>query len=162
MADPGNIPIGESAWTDETGRTWNSFGSLVLHDSLIQTTRQAFASYLRSVYLESINVYEYPPDTLYAPCLVLNPSDPYIVPFDQGGPQNALWGLEVMFVLNRTKTDESLTSMEFMWSSFTEDIKGFPNTRWISFGEISTTTIGEIEYLTGTVTIGIVDEIMQT
>ena len=159
---PGNIPIGETSWTDETGRTWNSFGSLILHDDLIQSTRQRFANFLRTVYLESINVYDYPPDVLYAPCIVLNPTDPYIVPYDQGGPKFALWGLDAMLVVNRGKTDESLNRLEFMWSSLQEDIKGFPNARWISFGEISTTTISDIEYLTGTVTLGIVDEIMQT
>ena len=150
-------------WTDSTGRTWNSFGSLVLHDDLIQSTRQQFATYLRDVYLDSINVYEYPPDVLYAPAIILNPSDPYIVPYDQGGPHHALWGLEAMFLVNRSKTDESLTRLEFMWATFQEDIKGFQlTTRWLSFGEISTTTVGEVEYLTGTVSIGIVDVIVQS
>ena len=150
-------------WTDETGRTWSSFGSLVLHDDLIQSTRQQFAAYLRDVYLDSINVYEYPPDVLYAPAIILNPSDPYIVPYDQAGPLHALWGLEAMFLVNRSKTDESLTRLEFMWATFQEDIKAFPlTTRWLSFGEISTTTVGEVEYLTGTVSIGIVDVIVQS
>ena len=159
---PPGIDIGESMWTDATGRTWNSFGSLVLHDDLIQSTRQRFAAFLRTVYLDSVNVYEYPPDVLYAPCLVLNPADPYIVPYTQSGPGNALWSLEVMFIVSRTKTDESLTRLEFMWASFQEDIRAFAQTRWLEFGEIATTTIGEVEYLTGTVSVGIVDSIMQT
>ena len=158
---PPGIDIGEAMWTDSTGRTWNSFGSLVLHDDLIQSTRQRFAAFLRTVYLESINVYEYPPDVLYAPCLVLNPGDPYIVPYVQAGPGQALWSLEVMFIVNRAKTDESLTRLEFMWADFQDVIQGFAQTRWLEFGEIATTTIGEVEYLTGTVSVGIVDSILQ-
>ena len=159
---PGNIPIGETMWTDETGRTWNSFGSLVLHDDLIQTTRQALVAFLKGVYLESINVYDAPPDVLKAPALVVNPSDPYIVPYDQGGPNMALWGFEIVMVVSRAKVDESLTRLEFMFASLQEDLKGFPNTRWVSFGEVGTTDVSDVPMLTATVSVLVSAELMQS
>ena len=161
LPGPPGLDIGESAWTDETGRTWNSFGNLVLSDELIQNARQKLAAYLRGVYLDSVNVYEYPPDVLYAAALVINPSDPYVVPYDQGGPGFGLWGFEIVLVTQRAKTDEGLVRLEFMWAQFQELLKGHENSRWISFGEIGTTTIADIEYLTGTVTIGVVDRIQE-
>jgi len=161
ISTPPGVDVGEAMWTDETGRTWTSFGSLVVHDDLIQNTRQRFAQFLRGVYLESVNVYDYPPDTLYAPCVILNPSEPYIVPYDSGGPSNVLWGLEATFLVNRGHVDEGLIRLEFMWADFQDVIKGFPNTRWLSFGDVGSTTVADVEYLSATVTIGIVDKVLQ-
>ena len=154
-------PIGEQTWTDAQGNTWNSYGNLILDDTLIQTTRQQLAEYLRGVYLGRVNVYDYPPDLVSAPALVISIGDPYAEPYDAGGLQ-VIWNFDVVLITQRGKVDESLARLEFMAMNLQQDLIGFPSARFVQFGEVGTTTIGEVEYLSGTMTVLVVNKIQAT
>ena len=150
------IPDGET-WTDETGRTWAAHGSLILSDDNIQSVRQELFDLLRGLFPQW-NWYDYPPETVKVPAFVLNPADPYIIPYSQGGPFNALWGFELVMVVGRGKPEDALRRLEFFYTEITQALNEAPSTSWLEFGEVGTTEIGGVEHLTGTLTVAVVAE----
>ena len=163
---PRDIPIGAQSWTDETGRTWNSFGSLVLSDDLIQSTRQRLVEYLRGIpFTPSVQLYDFPPDNLKTPSIAVSPGDPYIVHWTQGGMSEQgwyLWNLELTIVVGRAKVDESLARLEFLFAQLETALVGFPNTAVIGLSDVGTANIGGIDYLTGMVTVEVADVLSKT
>ncbi len=158
MPDQG-IPITPgTTWTDETGRTWTSFGSLVLFDDSVQSVRQDLIAFLKAR-LGEFNWYDYPPDNLKTPAVVVNPSDPYILPYDAGGPDSIVWGFDLVLVTGRSKPQESLQRLEFMFTEIQESLQNYPSSRWLQFSEIGTTEIASVEHLTGVLSIGIVSRL---
>ena len=123
------------------------------------TVRQDLVTFIKTIIDPEWQVYDAPPDVLKLPALVVNPSDPYAVPFDQGGPLSVLWGFDLVFATSRVKVDESLARLEAVASSLWRDLSGSPNTRWVSFGDIGTTDVNDVPTLTATLTIGIVQTI---
>lgn len=151
------IPDGDT-WTDSTGRTWTAHGSLRLDDDSIQSVRQDLADYLAATF-PLWNWYPNPPDNLKAPAGILNPSDPYIAPYTQGGPASTVWGFELVILTQRAKPDEALRRLEFMFTELTQALllyQGEELTRWTEFGDIGTTTYADRDYMTGTLSIIVV------
>ena len=153
---PIQIPVSPgTTWTDIAGNTWTSAGSLVVSDDSIQTTRQAVVTFLK-VHHPRWQWYDYPPDNLQTPAVVVNPGDPYIEPYTAGGPENVIWGLDFVLVVKRAKPDQGLLNLEFMFQEITISLKEYPSARWITFGEVATTEIAGVEHLTAVLTVAVI------
>ena len=151
------IPDG-TTWTDESGHTWTAHGSLLLADDAIRTVRQTLIEYLEDEF-PSWNWYANPPDNLKAPAGILNPSDPYIAPYTQGGPGSTVWGFELVILTQRLMPDEALRRLEFAFTAISRSLllyDGAELTRWTEFGDIGTTTYADRDYMTGTLSIIVV------
>ena len=163
MADFEGIPISPgTTWTDDvTGRTWTSFGSLILFDDSIQTVRQDLVAFLRGR-LPEFNWYDYPPDNLHTPAVAISPSDPYILPYDAGGPDSIVWGFDLVLVTGRGKVEQSLRRLEFMFTEIQLALQDYPDSRWVQFSDIVTTEIASVEHLTGVLSIGVISSLKGT
>ena len=161
MPDQGGQITPGTTWTDETGRTWTSFGSLLLFDDSVQSVRQDLVLFLKGR-LGEFNWYDYPPDNLKTPAVVVNPSDPYILPYAAGGPDSIVWGFDLVLVTGRAKPESSLKRLEFMFTEIQEALQDFPGTRWLQFSEIGTTEIASVEHLTGVLSIGVISRLKGT
>ena len=157
---PIEIPVSPgTTWTDQVGNTWTSFGSLVVSDDSLQNTRQNLVAFLKAHHVRW-QWYDYPPDNLVTPAVVVNPGDPYIEPYTAGGPKNVIWGLDLVFVVKRAKPEQGLINLEFMFKEITQSLNegpnAFPSARWLTFGEVSTTEIAGVEHLTAVLSIAVV------
>ena len=156
------IPVSPgTTWTDETGRTWTSFGSLLMFDDSIQSVRQELVEFLRPLHPQ-FNFYDYPPDNLKTPAVAISPSDPYILPYDSGGPNSIVWGFDLVLVVGRGKPQDGLQRLEFMFTEIQESLQDYPDSRWLQFSDIGTTEIASVEHLTGVLSIGIISTVKGT
>ena len=162
---PAFIPIpDDTSWTDETaGGTWTAHGDgLRLDDDSIQSVRQDLIAFLEAAH-PTWNWYDYPPDQVSTPAMVLNPDDPYIEPATSGGgPGVQIWAFELVMVVGRGSPEDGLRRLEFFHEEITETLNGFPSARWTTFGQIGTTQVGGIEHLTGVLGIAVMQQKGQT
>ena len=144
-------------WPGVTGRIWTAHGSLIVSDDSIRTVREDLFDFLQAQHPEW-NWYNYPPDVLKIPAFVLNPADPYIIPFaSSGGPGATLWHFDLVMVVSRANPEAALTRLEFFFTEITADLLGYPSVRWDPFTIDGTTEISGIDHLTATLTVMVAD-----
>jgi len=152
------IPISPgTTWTDNVGNIWTSFGSLVMQDDSVQSVRQRLVSFLRSHH-PKWQFYENPPDILVTPAVVINPSDPYILPYTSGGPTAVVWGLDLVLVTKRATPKEGLLRIEFMFTEIQESLRLYPSTRWLQLGEVGTVEMNGVEHLSAVMSLAVVSD----
>ena len=155
------IPDG-TTWNDSTGRTWTSHGDLELRGFVYQGVRQLLADYLRPLLPDFINVYPYPPDNLKGMALIISLADPAWEKWEQGGPENIVWGLELVLLQSRSQPSYALDRLEQVAALIIPLLKGFPQVdtiemcEWADFTVTGVTEYGSAEYLTGVVAVGVV------
>ncbi len=153
--EPVSLPISPgTTWTDSEGNIWTSAGSLVMQDDSVQSVRQNITSFLRGIH-NRWQWYNYPPDVLKTPAVVVNPSDPYIVTEGMDG-RTVAWLLELVLVQNRGRTDQALRRIEYMYTEIFESLKDYPSTQVLSLSDIVTSEIGGVEHLTGVMLIKVI------
>jgi len=163
---PVDIPISPgTTWTDQAGNTWTSYGSLVMGDDSVQNTRQNLILFLRNRH-NLWQWYDYPPDNIHTPAVAINPSDPYIVPFtasmsdpDDNQGMSVMWLFDLVLIVNRSQPASGLIRLEFMFTEIQNSLQNYPQLQWTEFGEIGSTEIGGVEYLTGVLSLAIVSQL---
>ncbi len=117
---------------------------------------EALAEYL-DANLPGVNTYGWAADSVKAPAIVLTPASPFQAPFDQGGPSNVLWAIDINILVSRSQPKYALRKLYELRRSITDLLTGAPDTtRWISFDDINTTTIGDIDLLGGALMVTII------
>ncbi len=153
---PVDIPITPgTTWTDPEGNTWTSAGSLVISDTSIQNTRQNLITFLRARH-PKWQWYSQPDDNIKTPAVLVNPSDPYILPYTQGGPNSVVWGIDLVLVSGRAKPEQSLLRLEYMFQEITINLRDYPSTHWLQLSDIGTVEIGSVEYLSAVLSLAVV------
>lgn len=116
--------------------------------------RDDLATYLRSV-LPGVTVYEAGAELVQSPAVVINPSDPYIVPVTFGAtPAETVVGvgLELWLVVGRAGPESArLDELEALRRQVTNALHSdfTPPGRWLGFGEFGTVDIGGIDHASG-------------
>jgi len=165
---PVDIPIAPgTTWIDQAGNTWTSYGSLSLSDDSIQNTRQSLVSFLRGKHSQW-QWSDFPPENLRTPAVAVNPSDPYIVPFTSmmGNPEDnegmsVMFMIDLVMIVNRGQPSAGLLRLEFMFAEIQTSLQGYPQCQWSEFGEIGSTEIGGVDYLTGVLSLAIVSQLAE-
>ena len=118
---------------------------------------ESLADYLRPL-LTGVNVYGYPPDTFSVPAVVMSPASPFQQPYTQGGPSAVAWGIEAKVLVSRSQPRDALRALYELRETLTPLLDGAPSTtRWLGFDDIDTIQVGDTDYLSGTLTLVIVE-----
>ncbi len=120
--------------------------------------RTELAAFLETLVDPATVVYAYPVELPVVPSLVIVPGSEYVTPLTfgrDGTAETVAYSFEIRILTLRTLPDEALDAVETLRKAITDGISGFPGARWMSFGEIGETTVGDIPTLGGTVEIAI-------
>jgi len=120
--------------------------------------RTDLAAYIGTLVPPSIVVYPYPVEVPVIPSIVIVPAGEYVTPLTfgrDGTAESVVYGFELRLLALRTLPDEAFDVLEGLRMAVTDGISGFRGARWISFGEIGETTVGDLPALGGTVEIAI-------
>jgi hypothetical protein len=113
--------------------------------------RADLAAYL-TANLPGVTVYEAGAELVQAPAVVINPSDPYLVPVTFGAtPADTVVaaGLELYLVVGRAGPESNrLDELEALRRLITELLhdKFTPAGRWVGFGEFATVEVGGVDH----------------
>jgi len=119
---------------------------------------EALAEYL-DTNLTGTNVYGWAADTVKAPAIVLTPASPFQAPYDQGGPGNVVWAVDINILVSRSQPKYALRKLYELRRSITDLLTAAPDvTRWISFDDINTTTVGDADLLQGSLMVAIISQ----
>ena len=97
---------------------------------------------------DSITVYEAGMDLIKTPCVVINPSTPYLVPVTMAVDSNVQVFVDIYIVSNRSSVLDSMDQMEQIRMWVTQGIKEgeAPIGRWTSFGAFGGIEVGGTTY----------------
>lgn len=122
--------------------------------------RQDLRDHLKTELGDGIQVYPAGAEVVAAPCVVLNPADPYQVPISfQGGSgsysSTIAWGLEVWLVVARGgPADVRITELEEMRVKVTNALTTFtPRGVWGALGGFSTIDIAGVDHATASLEV---------
>ena len=114
------------------------------------TLRSDIQTRLQDAFGDGTAVYEVGDDVIKTPCVIINPSNPYIVPTSMGQNARVSTFLDIWLVTNRTSPKDALNHLEIMRRTASQAIKtGEPQGRWTQFGQLGQTSVGGVEYATG-------------
>lgn len=123
------------------------------------TELEALATFLDAGLPDGIQVYGYPPDQVTPPAVVVTPGDPAQAPYTQAGPGSVFWGVEIKIVAKRAQPQYAMRSLFETRFLVTQLLRTYTaTTRWLSFGELTTIKIGDIDYLQGTLTCTLITD----
>jgi hypothetical protein len=91
-----------------------------------------------------ITVYEQGQDLIKSPCIVITPSNPYLVPTTMGTDSSVQVFMDLYIVSNRTSVKDSMDQMEKIRHWITEGIKtgDAPIGRWTQYGSFGSIDVG--------------------
>ena len=113
--------------------------------------RADLAAYLETA-LAGVTIYEAGAELVQAPAVIINPSDPYVVPVTFGATAadtTVAVGLELWLVVGRAGPEATrLGELEALRRQVTDALHDqfTPPGRWLGFGEFATTEIGGVEH----------------
>ena len=95
---------------------------------------------------EGITVYEQGNDVIKTPCVVVHPSDPYLVPVTMGVDANIQIFVDIYIVSNASSVKDSLDQMEQIRHWVTTGIKTgeAPHGRWTTYGRFGNIDVGGV------------------
>ena len=110
------------------------------------------AAYLDANLPDGVNVYGHPPDQFAVPAVVIETVDQ--APYTTGGPASVVWGIEVRLVVTRAQPEYGLRALFDLRAQVTALYVDAPAelTRWETFNVDGTVSIGDADYLQGTLT----------
>jgi len=87
-------------------------------------------------------------DLVKTPCIVINPSDPYLVPVTMGLDSNVQIFVDIYVVSNRTSVLDAMDQMEKIRHWVTQGIKqgDAPIGRWTGYGAFGGIEVGGQTY----------------
>ncbi len=105
---------------------------------------------LQTAFGDGYTVYEVGADVVKTPAVIINPSNPYIVPTSMGLDARISTFLDIWLVTNRSSPSDALNHLEEMRRTASQAIKSdIPQGRWTSLGSLGQTSVGGVEYATG-------------
>lgn len=114
------------------------------------TQRKDLQAHLQTVFGDGYTVYEAGANIVKTPAIVINPANPYIVPTTMGEDARVQTFLNLWLVTNKTSPKDALRHLEEMRKTAAGGVKSHnPRGRWMNFGQLGTTTVGDTEYATG-------------
>jgi hypothetical protein len=123
------------------------------------TELEALAAFLDAGLPNGIQVYGYPPEQVTPPAVVVTPGDPAQAPYTMAGPGSMIWGVEIKIVAKRAQPQYALRSLFEIRFLVTQLLLTYDKTaRWLSFSDVVTTKVGDIDYLQGTLTVTLITD----
>lgn len=95
---------------------------------------------------DGITVYEQGQDLIKTPCIVIHPSNPYLVPTTMGETSSVQVFMDIFIVSNRSSIKDSMDQMEQIRHWITEGIKSgvAPLGRWTAYGGFGGIEVGGV------------------
>jgi len=150
--EPVDLPITPgTTWTDQVGNVWTAYGNLVMSDDSIQNVRQSIVAFLKARH-GKWQWYDYPPDNLKTPAVVVVPGEPYITPSGQNANLMA-WILELRIVAGRAKPEDALRRIEFFYTEIFQSLLEYPSAQIEGLTDIGEVDIGGVSHLGGTIVV---------
>lgn len=115
--------------------------------------RATLAAAFETAFGDGVQIYKSPPDTLAPPCIVINPADPYQVPYTAAGSDASAWAFELDIVLRRNRSDLALDELERARELVCTALPS--GWRWVDFGSIGEIVVGKKTFLKGTLAVAV-------
>ena len=118
--------------------------------------RSDLVDFLKAAHPE-FSWFDYPPDNMTAPAVLVNPASPYVIPNTQA--QGIVTGIDLVMLVKRTMPAYGLDELDQMNADIWATMLTFPNGRVLEFGDVGTVTESGVEYLSGTLQVAVISEL---